>query len=119
LQFMHWFNNLQSIPTIRQLRDRTSMIANSELNNARKRLAAGENAELVLQQFAHALSQKFMHSPTESLRQSHDEELLRATRELFDLDKIAAEQEMQLQEQRNSASDHPSVNPVGKPQNKT
>jgi len=40
----------------------------------------------VLQQFSHALSQKFMHHPTESLRQRHDEALLRATRELFALD---------------------------------
>ncbi|MEM7360804.1 MAG: glutamyl-tRNA reductase [Pseudomonadota bacterium] len=86
LEFMHWFNNLQSLPTIRQLRDQTSQMAEIELQNARKRLQAGENPDEVLQHFAHALSQKFMHNPTESLRQKHDEELLRATRELFDLD---------------------------------
>lgn len=85
-QFMHWFSNLQSIPTIRHLRDQTSRIAEIELNNAQKRLQAGENPHAVLHQFAHALSRKFMHGPTESLRQNHDAELLRAARELFDLD---------------------------------
>ena len=87
LQFMHWFKNLQSIPTIRQLRDRTSAITELELSNAQKRLAAGDDPAIVLEYFAHALSRKFMHHPTESLRQKHDEALLAATRELFGLDK--------------------------------
>ena len=86
-QFMHWFNNLHSIPTIRQLRDHTFDITQRELLAAQKRLLAGEKPETVLQQFAHAISQKFMHVPTESLKQNHDEDLLRATRELFGLDK--------------------------------
>ncbi|MFT6406915.1 MAG: glutamyl-tRNA reductase [Arenicella sp.] len=86
LQFMHWFQNLQSIPTIRQLRDRTSSITENELLNAKKRLKAGEDPSVVLEHFAYALSQKFMHHPTESLRQKHDEALLSATRELFGLD---------------------------------
>lgn len=86
LQFMHWFNNLQSIPTIRQLRDRTSAIRDNELETAKRRLKAGEDPSVVLEHFAHALSQKFMHHPTESLRQKHDEALLSATRELFGLD---------------------------------
>ena len=86
-QFMHWFNNLQAIPTIRQLRDRTATLTATELENARRRLQAGDEPDEVLQQFAHALSRKFMHEPTKSLRQNHDEKLLLATRELFDLDK--------------------------------
>lgn len=85
-QFMHWFNNLQSLPTLRELRNRTSKITDAELINAQKRLHAGDDPAQVLQQFAHALSQKFMHHPTESLRQSNDEILLAATRELFGLD---------------------------------
>lgn len=86
LQFMHWFNNLQSIPTIRQLRDQTQALTQRELDSAQKRLQAGEDPDLVLQQFAHSLSQKFMHNPTEHLRSSHDEALLLTTRQLFDLD---------------------------------
>lgn len=85
-QFMHWFNNLQSIPTIRQLRDRTRLMTGAELETAKKRLQAGDDPAVVLEHFAHALSQKFMHHPTESLRQKHDEDLLAATRELFGLD---------------------------------
>ena len=86
LQFMHWFNNLQSIPTIRQLREQTKILADNELDNAQKRLLAGDDPNFVLQQFAHSLSQKFMHNPTEHLRRNHDEALLLTTRELFDLD---------------------------------
>lgn len=85
-QFMHWLTHLQSIPTIRQLRDRTSAMTQHELDSARKRLQAGDDPAQVLDHFAHALSQKFMHYPTESLRQRHDEALLMATRELFGLD---------------------------------
>lgn len=87
LRFMHWYNNLQSIPTIRQLRAQTSELAEAELAQAQRRLEAGDAPTEVLQLFAHALSQKFMHLPTETLRQKHDEELLTAARELFDLDR--------------------------------
>ena len=86
VQFMHWLTNLQAIPTIRQLRDRTSTMTERELSTARRRLQAGDDPAQVLEHFAHALSQKFMHYPTESLRQRHDEALLMATRELFGLD---------------------------------
>lgn len=88
LEYMHWLNNLESVPTIRQLRDRTKQITKNELANAQRRLQIGENPEIVLQQFAHALSQKYMHSPTESLRRTHNVDLLNATRELFDLDAV-------------------------------
>lgn len=86
LQFMHWYNNLRSIPTIRQMRQHTTSLAGAELRSALRRLEAGDAPAEVLQLFAHALSQKFMHLPTETLRQKHDEELLNAARELFDLD---------------------------------
>lgn len=85
-EFMHWLTNLQAIPTIRQLRDRTSTMTEHELQLARRRLQAGDDPAQVLEHFAYALSQKFMHYPTESLRQRHDEALLLATRELFGLD---------------------------------
>ncbi len=84
--FMHWYQTLASIPTLRELRDRTHAIKQNELESARRRLQAGDEPAEVLELFAHALSQKFMHHPTESLRQKHDEDLLVAARELFGLD---------------------------------
>ena len=84
--FMLWFRSLASVPTLRELRDRTRAIKDSELNNARRRLQAGDDPAEVLELFAHTLSQKFMHHPTESLRQSQDEDILIAARELFGLD---------------------------------
>ncbi|GAA6139925.1 glutamyl-tRNA reductase [Arenicella sp. 4NH20-0111] len=85
-EFMLWYQTLASVPTLRQLRDRTQLIKENELINARRRLVAGDDPAEVLELFAHALSQKFMHHPTESLRQKHDEDLLFAARELFGLD---------------------------------
>ena len=85
-QFMNWFDNLQSIPTLRQLREQIKTITDAELASAKQRLHNGDEAEQVLQQFAHTLSQKIMHQPTESLRQSHDEALLIAAHALFGLD---------------------------------
>lgn len=86
MQFMHWYKNLQSIPTIRQIRTQTSQLVDAELANAMRRLEAGDAPADVLQLFAHSLSRKFMHQPTEKLRERHDEELLSAARDLFDLD---------------------------------
>jgi len=85
-EFMNWYETLASVPTLRELRDRTQAIKQSELEHARRRLLAGDDPADVLELFAHALSQKFMHHPTESLRQQHNKELLLAARELFGLD---------------------------------
>jgi len=84
--FMNWFDNLQSIPTLRTLRTQIETITDIELLSAKRRLKKGDSPEEVLEQFAHALSQKFMHNPTESLRQSHDDALLMAAHALFGLD---------------------------------
>jgi len=84
--FMDWFTNLQSLPTIRQLRNHTSAITDAELAHARRRLQAGDDPAVVLELFAHAVSQKFMHQPTEALRQKNDDALLNAAKSLFGLD---------------------------------
>ena len=89
--FMSWFQGLQSIPTIRQLREHTQNLSHKEFELANKRLQAGENAQQVLQQFAHSLTQKFMHAPTELLSGEHDQVLLKATRRLFKLDEEKSE----------------------------
>ena len=47
MQFMQWFNNLQSIPTIRQLRNQTQLLAETELKSAERRLKSGESPEQV------------------------------------------------------------------------
>ena len=85
-QFSHWQHNLHSLPTLKLLREQTSEMTDTELRNALKRLQVGDDPAQVLEQFAHVLSQKFMHHPTESLRQSNDDTLLHATRKLFALD---------------------------------
>ncbi len=86
--FMDWFTNLQSLPTIRQLRNHTSAITDTELAHARRRLMAGDDPAVVLELFAHAVSQKFMHQPTETLRQKNDDALLNAAKALFGLNDL-------------------------------
>lgn len=84
-QFMLWYQSLEAVPTIRQLREQTSSLTQRELDNALRRIRAGEDPEAVLEQFAYAVSRKFMHSPTETLRQSHNQDLLLAAQDLFNL----------------------------------
>lgn len=86
-QFMTWYKNLSAIPTIREMRNQAQSLTENELNSAMRRLQAGDDPEEVLKVFAHSLQQKFMHSPTEVLRDQHSEELLEAARHLFNLNK--------------------------------
>jgi len=81
-EFMHWFQNLESVPTIRSLRDQTYSLFQDELEAAKKRIRNGQNPQEVIDQFAHTMFKKVMHSPTEKLRKSQDESLIIATQEL-------------------------------------
>lgn len=84
-EFMSWLNRLDYIPTIRALREYTQKHTQLELDKALRKLNAGEASDQVLTQFAHALSQKIMHTPSSKLNQTEDEELIAATRKLFEL----------------------------------
>lgn len=86
--FMHWVQTLDAVPTIRALRESTEALCEAELKRARKRLAAGESPELVLEQLARALTNKFTHSPSHALKladRDGNAALLEAARRLFNL----------------------------------
>lgn len=85
-QFIQWLNHLDHEPLIRALRQQTLDLSNIELEKSLKRIHAGDNPELVLQQFARALSHKFLHQPTTIVNESNDEQILNAVRNLFGLD---------------------------------
>lgn len=87
-KFMHWVRSLDTVPSIRALRETADAVRDAELERARRRLALGEDPEQVMERLARALTNKLMHAPTTALRSAHhgDDEVLRDTvRKLFNL----------------------------------
>ena len=87
-QFMQWVGSLDAVPTIRALRDNSDGIREAELKRAEAKLASGADPHEVLQQLAHALTNKLTHAPSAELsKASHegDVTLLDAARRLFNL----------------------------------
>jgi glutamyl-tRNA reductase len=88
VDFWQWVRSLDAVPTIRALRETTEALRDAEVRRARRRLARGDDPELVLEQLARALTNKFTHAPTDALkRANHDgnNALLDAARRLFNL----------------------------------
>jgi glutamyl-tRNA reductase len=88
VDFMRWVRSLDSVPTIRALRDSTSAVCQAELKRAQRRLARGDDPHKVLAQLARGIANKFTHAPSDALKKaSHDgdAQLLDAARRLFDL----------------------------------
>jgi len=86
--FMHWVQTLDAVPTIRALRESAEAMCEAELKRARRRLAAGESPEEVIEQLARALTNKFTHSPSHALKLADhigNAALLAAARRLFNL----------------------------------
>jgi len=76
--------------TIRLYRTSVDQTKEFMLQKYRRQLKAGAAPEDVLEQFAHSLTKKLMHSPTTRLRDAAEDgnnELLDAAAQLFDLDK--------------------------------
>ena len=88
VRFMHWMRSLDSVPTIRSLREKVDLMRDAELADARRRLANGEDPAEILEQLARNLSQKFSHGPSEALKQASQDgnsSLINSTRRLFKL----------------------------------
>jgi len=81
---------LEAVPAIRAVRDRAAGLRDRTLDQARQRLAHGEDPEQVLRFLADTLTNRLMHAPTAYLRQAaHDgrEQLMKELNALFGLDK--------------------------------
>src|SRR3954468_14929523 len=88
--FMQWLDNRELVPTIRALRDEAERARRHELERAVRSLARGDNAEQVLEQLSHSLTNKFLHAPTHALNHANDddrEQLVAMLRRLFHLKK--------------------------------
>ena len=88
VNFMQWVKSLDSVPTIRALRQSAEALRETELRRAQQRLSQGDDPQKVLAHLARALTNKFTHTPTSALRQADQEgnaDLLSAARRLFNL----------------------------------
>lgn len=72
--FMKWLTSLDAVPLIRDLRDSTERARRHELERALKRLHAGEMPDAILEELSVRLTNKFLHAPTQTLRQAKGEE---------------------------------------------
>jgi glutamyl-tRNA reductase len=62
------------VPTIRALRDDAERARRREVERALRRLDRGDNAQHVLEQLSHALTNKLLHAPTHALNRANDED---------------------------------------------
>jgi glutamyl-tRNA reductase len=72
--FMHWLDTREVVPAIRALRDHAERMRRHEVERALKLLANGTDPEKVLEQLSHALTNKFLHGPTNTLNQAEAKE---------------------------------------------
>ncbi len=86
--FMRKMRGLDAGSTIAEIRANTGELQQQVLENALALIAKGESPEKALQYFAHTFTNKLLHTPSTQLRsagESGDQQLIQATRQLFDL----------------------------------
>ena len=84
--FLDWQRSLGAVDVIAQIRQNAQDISNEVLNKAKKQLAAGQDAEEVLDFLANTLTNKFLHQPSTKLRQASQEnrdDVLNVAQDLF------------------------------------
>jgi glutamyl-tRNA reductase len=88
IHFMDWMHSLNTVSTIRAIRDSANTMQHEVLDAALKRLNQGEEPEKILREMARSLTNKLIHSPSVQLRntgKAQKDELLRAARKLFNI----------------------------------
>ncbi len=86
--FMGWLRSLDAVDTICAYRQQAEKLRDEALANARRQLAAGKDANDVINELARTLTNKLLHQPTVQMNRAAfngDVELLNTLRELFDL----------------------------------
>lgn len=72
--FMHWLQLRSTVPIIKNLQAGAQSVQQHELERAKRALAKGESPELVIEQLAHALTQKYLHGTLSAIHQSEEAE---------------------------------------------
>jgi glutamyl-tRNA reductase len=73
-EFMHWLGNRELVPTIRALRDTAERARRHEMKRALRRLARGEDPQVVMEQLSQGLTAKLTHAPTHALSHAQEDE---------------------------------------------
>ncbi len=69
IDFIHWMESREVVPTIRALRDEAERHRRHEMEKALRLLAKGESMEKVLESLSNGLTNKLLHAPTHALNQ--------------------------------------------------
>jgi glutamyl-tRNA reductase len=72
--FMHWLGNREMVPTIRALRDAAERARRHEVERALRRLAKGDDPQVVMEQLSRGLTAKLLHAPTHALSHAREED---------------------------------------------
>jgi len=72
--FLRWLEGRSIVPTITALHGHHEQLRATEMERALKLLKKGEAPELVLEQLARGLTNKFLHAPTQALNTAGDAE---------------------------------------------
>ncbi len=72
--FMHWLQLRSTVPIIQGLQAGAQAVQQHELDRARRALSKGESPEAVMEQLAHALTQKYLHGTLAAIHQSEESE---------------------------------------------
>lgn len=88
-EFVRQQQGRQSVPLIKALRDEAEKARKQVLENAMKQLAKGATAEEVLERLSVQLTNKLLHSPTQTLNKAgeEDKDLVHAVAQIYHLDK--------------------------------
>lgn len=88
-EFVRQQQGRQSVPLIKALRDEGEKARKQVLENAMKQLAKGATAEEVLERLSVQLTNKLLHSPTQTLNKAgeEDKDLVHAVAQIYLLDK--------------------------------
>ena len=85
--YMDWLKVQSAAATIGAYRERGESLRSQSVEQALKRLAAGDAPEQIIEQLAYNLSNKFMHQPTTALRRAGErEDFIAHAREILGLD---------------------------------
>jgi len=85
-QFLNWQRSLGAVDVIAQIRQHVQELNHEVLKKAKKQLAAGQDAEQVLEFLANTLTNKFLHQPSTQLRlasQENRDDILDIAQSLF------------------------------------
>lgn len=88
-EFVRQQQGRQSVPLIKALRDEGEKARKQVLENAMKQLAKGATAEEVLERLSVQLTNKLLHSPTQTLNKAgeEDKDLVHAVAQIYHLEK--------------------------------